>query len=556
MDDMNMSDMEDPDTYDGSASKKCKTNQDTEIDNSKHLVTKIATLYAERLMNDICLEVDGVEYPAHRIILCTSSEVFQVMLMNSNWSESRTNRVVLQETKPCAEIFDKFLRYFYTGQISINESTVMPIITLADKYIVKDLMQVCTDYMCNHIASSENYVVSWYQYTLGLGHLAHNLVAQACQNYIKWNFESVAETPDFFNFTTESLCKFLTQNDIVVQNEMALLKYVMHWIEYQQESLYDDTSPQCEDQTNAHMKTLVENVICYIRFPMMTRKELAQLLLCPLVRAHKEFFIDRMTIGVAYHTENIICYITFPMMTRKELAQLLLCPLVRAHKEFFIDRMTIGVAYHTGSPEDIYHVLESKSVPDKLLFTPRLYTDAKFSSPLHISHFDSIPPYHSRTLVFSSHSNPSDSDEDERPVEWVIDVFPKGVWFDKFCLIVLQGTLELPQVIKKTVRVSITCKDPPPEDFEDLRVKFGILVYGAQNGVEYVKTVQVKTLRFNDKDRVFNFDDLLNYEELNPVRKSSANGAQLPRSAHLCSNVLKLNIIIIPLSAYSVTDAR
>lgn len=31
MDDMNMSDMEDPDTYDGSASKKCKTNQDTEV---------------------------------------------------------------------------------------------------------------------------------------------------------------------------------------------------------------------------------------------------------------------------------------------------------------------------------------------------------------------------------------------------------------------------------------------------------------------------------------------------------------------------------------------
>ncbi|XP_026681405.1 uncharacterized protein LOC103512008 [Diaphorina citri] len=170
-------------------------------------------------------------------------------------------------------------------------------------------MQVCTDYMCNHIASSENYVVSWYQYTLGLGHLAHNLVAQACQNYIKWNFESVAETPDFLNFTTESLCKFLTQNDIVVQNEMALLKYVMHWIEYQQESLYDDTSPQCEDQTNAHMKSLVENVICYIRFPMMTRKELAQLLLCPLVRAHKEFFIDRMTIGVAYHTVMSILYL-------------------------------------------------------------------------------------------------------------------------------------------------------------------------------------------------------------------------------------------------------
>lgn len=29
-------------------------------------------------MNDICLIVDGVEYPAHRLILCASSDVFQV----------------------------------------------------------------------------------------------------------------------------------------------------------------------------------------------------------------------------------------------------------------------------------------------------------------------------------------------------------------------------------------------------------------------------------------------------------------------------------------------
>lgn len=49
-----------------------------QIDNSKYVLTKIATLYAERLMNDICLVVGGIEYPAHRLILCASSEVFQV----------------------------------------------------------------------------------------------------------------------------------------------------------------------------------------------------------------------------------------------------------------------------------------------------------------------------------------------------------------------------------------------------------------------------------------------------------------------------------------------
>lgn len=49
-----------------------------QVDNSHAVLLKIATLYAERLMNDICLVVDGVEYPAHRLILCASSDVFQV----------------------------------------------------------------------------------------------------------------------------------------------------------------------------------------------------------------------------------------------------------------------------------------------------------------------------------------------------------------------------------------------------------------------------------------------------------------------------------------------
>ncbi len=44
------------------------------------LLKEITTLYAEKLMNDICLVVDGVEYLAHRLILCTSSEVFHVRI--------------------------------------------------------------------------------------------------------------------------------------------------------------------------------------------------------------------------------------------------------------------------------------------------------------------------------------------------------------------------------------------------------------------------------------------------------------------------------------------
>lgn len=49
------------------------------MNNSTSVLHKIATLYAEQLMSDICLVVGNKRYPAHRVILCASSEVFQVL---------------------------------------------------------------------------------------------------------------------------------------------------------------------------------------------------------------------------------------------------------------------------------------------------------------------------------------------------------------------------------------------------------------------------------------------------------------------------------------------
>ena len=63
-----------------------ETDNTISMDNSSEVVTKIAGLYAERLMSDVLLVVGKQELPAHRLILCASSDVFQIMLM-SRWVE-------------------------------------------------------------------------------------------------------------------------------------------------------------------------------------------------------------------------------------------------------------------------------------------------------------------------------------------------------------------------------------------------------------------------------------------------------------------------------------
>ncbi|XP_037297074.1 BTB/POZ domain-containing protein 17-like [Manduca sexta] len=463
------------------------TNEDLEVDNSQSVLLKIATLYAEQLMSDLTLEVAGVGYPAHRLILCASSEVFQVMLMNREWSEWRESRIVLQETPTAASVFPHFLKYFYTGQIRISYHTVLPVLSLADKYNVKDLVSLCLSYMSQHIAhaAKRGQLIAWMQYTMACG---HNEVAKACQNFVKWNLEWVwsdstgAET-ELGELEGETLVALLQQSDLVLHNEMSLYQFVVRWLNKQREKL--DASDLSEAEKKSHWESLVAAVFSHIRFPMM----------CP-----------------------------------KQLARLLLCPLIQEHKEFFMERMAIAMSYQSGQYERVAEVQQTEA--GRMLFTPRLYTEDTWGSVLAVDNFHSLPCYHTRTFIFSTRPSIADVSPQEKLLEWTVDLYPKGVWFRKSLLIVWAGTYDVPEVVLRTVRISITCQNSPEHTVSpyglihqlepDVRVKIGILVWGVQKGVEHVSSVVERVHRFSAQNRMLNIDGALDFDSLNTPLYSPA----------------------------------
>lgn len=102
-------------------------------------------------------------------------------------------------------------------------------------------------------------------------------------------------------------------------------------------------------------------------------------------------------------TEQVMMNIRFPMMSPRELAELLLSPLINKYKEFFVERMAIGMIFHSGQEDRIQNLYHNEN--GRLLFTPRLYTAEPFSSLLHIDNFLSTPNYGTHTFMFSSHMN-------------------------------------------------------------------------------------------------------------------------------------------------------
>ncbi|XP_055618279.1 BTB/POZ domain-containing protein 17 [Toxorhynchites rutilus septentrionalis] len=474
---------------------------DVEMTNSKGVLLKIANLYAEQLMSDVCLVVGANRYPAHRVILCASSDVFQVMLMNPEWNECRESVIELKEDPMCSMVFPQFLKYLYVGQIKVSIQTVMPMLELADKYNIKDLVELCVDYMMKHIAkaATQGYLVSWFQYTISLGN-SHVELTQALQNFLKWNLNIVSESNDFNELCGMILVTLLQQNDIVVQSEFTLFEYLEKWLLYKKDQL-DKEQEMNEEEKLYELVSTIEAVFVHVRFAMMSPSELAQI----LVR-----------------------------------------PILQYHKEFFVERVAIGMSYHSGQEDRIREIRAQEN--GALQFTPRLYTTDVWGLSMKIDDFEGIENYRSFVALFFSQQDLSECQE-EQSVAWEIEFFPRGVRFNRAKLIGVFNTpvsTEIPESIIRTVRLKVLCQEKLEED---RRFTIGVLISGVQNRITYIRTCHVRTAYFSNEFRVLNIDNLIPYEEL---KLSAVN-----LSPHLIGekrDTIQLHVIIAPLGEHASSE--
>lgn len=182
-----------------------------EIGDQQSVLLKVAALYATHLMSDITLNVGENKYPAHRVILSASSDVFQCMLMNPQWQESKESVITLKEDPQSCRVFPKFLKYLYTGQVRVSIDSAMPLLSLADKYNIKDLIVLCRDYMLRNIAIAgrQGFLVSWLQYTLSFNYHLH--LSNELKNFLRLNIDIVGYSRDFVDLDPNNLVVLVSE---------------------------------------------------------------------------------------------------------------------------------------------------------------------------------------------------------------------------------------------------------------------------------------------------------------------------------------------------------
>lgn len=423
------------------------------VDNFRIMLQRLFSLYSDPELSDVQLVVGRKVFLVHKLILSMCSDVFKTMLTNPQWPESYKERIVLKEEPECIQVFQDFMKYIYTGSIHLTHESVLPLLTLADKYGIDDLSDICADFMCNHCMLTETptTAVSWLQYSVLCG---HKEVEKCCREFISMNFQKIISVPDFSVMSVDFLISFLKSSDLIVHDEHNLFLGVKKWILSQR----DKTRMNQED----YMKQLVLQIIPYIRFSMMRLSQLQAMKQDSFVQQFKTVFNEKINHAMKYHSAS--------------------------GKERFI--------------------LDSIS-GESLQYEPRNYTSDIWSTELMIDNYNELSEYDVRAAFFSTPISSSETDEN-CCLDWHVDLYPKGVLFGSCMMIGLQQNFEIESRAYKTIRLSVKA-------MSEIRRHVHITVLAAriQAGADYIRTIASKTCLFDEHRLVHNIDHILPYSELN-----------------------------------------
>ena len=121
------------------------------VDCSGGLSSHLEELFNNMSSSNVILNIRGREFPAHKIILATRSEVFAAMFKHPT-KENSNNQVKIEDIEP--EVFDQLLYFIYTGRVSTAtmESMAANLFIAADKYLLGELKKECENYMLHHMS--------------------------------------------------------------------------------------------------------------------------------------------------------------------------------------------------------------------------------------------------------------------------------------------------------------------------------------------------------------------------------------------------------------------
>ena len=201
--------------------------------------------------------------PAHKFVLAISSPVFYAMFYGQ-----------MAETKDSIELPDcgyesllEMFRFMYTDEVTLSGSNVMQVLYLANKYMVPSLAEKSTTYLRDNLKASNVFCI--------LPHaqkFEDKDLEDRCWEVIEKQTEEAVTSAEFAT-VERSVVESVVKKERLNVMEVELFKAVDRWAT--KESERKGITPEGDGKR----KILGEEIVKSIRFPLMSLKEFASVVI-------------------------------------------------------------------------------------------------------------------------------------------------------------------------------------------------------------------------------------------------------------------------------------
>jgi len=183
--------------------------------------TENLKLFALKKSDDFCDQIlmssDQHEIPVHRLVMASLSPSFSALMKTSDTA------IIIPFSKKIIEILVMFA---YTGSSRLNESTIMETFEAAEKYKIKELVQLSGDFLASNALNMTNALKF---YNLGVRFCCNHVIGRISK-FICQNFKSFIATDDALSFTVEQVLSFFQSVDLQLKDK-ELEQFIQAWAE-------------------------------------------------------------------------------------------------------------------------------------------------------------------------------------------------------------------------------------------------------------------------------------------------------------------------------------
>mmetsp|Transcript_10843 Transcript_10843/g.15126 ORF Transcript_10843/g.15126 Transcript_10843/m.15126 type:complete len:488 (-) Transcript_10843:133-1596(-) len=231
------------------------------VSKHKQICTAYSNLLESGKFADLELVCRNKKFGVHRVILASQSSVFAAQLYG-RLKESQEDVIeVSDEYDP--DIFMTFLRFLYTGEISLHMNNIKGLLTLADFYRVPALHRACFCFLDEQdfdMATLMGMIKTW---STGGAAIQGYLMSRYCD--LVPSFSEFVKAKEFLTMNENVLIELLKLDQLCLE-ESEVLQAVISWGKNQIKTGNSNST------TTPPLKEVIATCMRYVRFELIDTK--------------------------------------------------------------------------------------------------------------------------------------------------------------------------------------------------------------------------------------------------------------------------------------------